>query len=473
MKPFLILLHHYWVTYQTAWQNRHLWQSASRQRDELAFLPPVLELLETPPSPIWRISAWAICLMVVLFLGWGWLGKVDVVATATGKVIPSGHSKTVQTLEAGTVRAIYIREGQYVKQGDVLVELDSTISTADKQKTEKAIYHTQLSMARHEALLFASAQRTIPKLVLPHSLESRVEHDDMANEQRLLANQWQEFQTKLATLEADILRKRAEYEASRDQVSKLSQLLPIISQRASDYLQLMQEGFVSKHLYLEKEQQRIETLHDLASQRHRLKELQAAIQLNTQQHLSQVAVFNKELSDRINEAQKQLTQLKEEYVKAAQQHKATRLAAPVDGIVQGLSIHTLGGVVTPAQTLMHIVPNNETLEAEVLLSNKDVGFVKQGQAVAIKIETFPYTRYGVIDGKVRHISGDAIQNEQRGLVYTAHIQLSRSYVWVEDKKIRLSPGMAVEVDIKTGVRRLIDYFLSPFLEYARESLHER
>jgi len=150
-----------------------------------------------------------------------------------------------------------------------------------------------------------------------------------------------------------------------------------------------------------------------------------------------------------------------------------RLTAPIAGYIQQLSVHTIGGVVTAAQTLMVIVPIDNAIEAEVWLENKDVGFVNPGQEATVKIETFPYSRYGTIKGSVQTVSSDAVSDEKKGLIFHSQIALAKNSIQIENKTVNLSPGMAVTVEIKTGKRRLIEYFLSPLIQYTSESLKER
>lgn len=473
MKSLGLLLKQYWATFREAWQDRNQWQSLPYQKDERAFLPATVELLETPASPSARITGLVLCVMVLLMLLWGIFGKMDIVAQASGRIIPSGHSKTIQPMETSTVRAIYVKEGMLVKKGQLLVELDPTIANADKNKTQDALLHSTLAVARSEALLLALTNQSLPDLVVPPEIDSPENQEDIASAKRILVSLWQEYQAKMATLETDIVRRQAEQDAVRDQVNKLSKVLPIVTERAQAYLKLTHENFVSKHNYLEKEQARIEVAQDLASQRNKLKELQAAVQTVVNQQKSQKALFEKEQIDQLNEAKKQRNQLTQEHIKTTQQHSNTRLVAPVDGVVQGLSIHTVGGVITPAQIVMHIVPKDDVLEVEAWVSNKDIGFIKVGQRAAIKVETFQYTRYGLLEGVVNQVSGDAVEDERRGLIYATRIHLPRAYMKIDGQQVNLVPGMAVDVDIKIGKRRLIEYFLNPFVEYASDSLRER
>ncbi len=181
-------------------------------------------------------------------------------------------------------------------------------------------------------------------------------------------------------------------------------------------------------------------------------------------------------------------------IKAEQRTRLQFLTAPVDGVVQQLAVHTIGGVVTPAQSLAVIVPAESHLEIEAMVSNRDVGFVSAGQSAEIKIDTFAFTRYGLLHGKVLTVSSDAItrdraqdknndqtrgaeatSNEPRGqeLVYAARVSLDRTQMQIEDKLVNLSLGMAVTVEIKTGTRRIISYLLSPLRKYQHDVLRER
>ena len=177
--------------------------------------------------------------------------------------------------------------------------------------------------------------------------------------------------------------------------------------------------------------------------------------------------------DSLNEAEQKATGFSNELVKSDSRGKLMTLTAPVDGTVQQLAVHTVGGVVTPAQPLMVIVPKDNPIEVEAFVENKDIGFVNPGQAAVVKIETFPFTKYGTIDARVIQVSNDAVSDEKRGLIFPARVNLERATIQVENKTVNLSPGMAVTVEVKTSQRRVIEYFLSPLLQYKDESLRER
>jgi hemolysin D len=242
---------------------------------------------------------------------------------------------------------------------------------------------------------------------------------------------------------------------------------------AADLKNLANQNFVSRHLYLEQEQARIEQEGDLANQRSRLTEIKAALQEANGQRQEMVMSTRRAILDSITTAQQKAAALEQEYLKADSRDRLTQLRSPVDGTVQQLAIHTVGGVVTPAQPLMVIVPRDNPLEIEAFVANKDIGFAKPSQDAEIKVETFQYTKYGTLHAKVSAVSHDAINDEKLGLIYAIRVKMHKASIPVEGVEVRLSPGMAVSVEIKTGKRRVIEYFLSPLIQHTSESLRER
>jgi hemolysin D len=236
---------------------------------------------------------------------------------------------------------------------------------------------------------------------------------------------------------------------------------------------LLEKNFVSRHGYLEREQARIEQERDLAAQQAKLEEIRAALLESQRQRASLIAETRRATLDVLNLAEQKVASLSQDQVKAEDRKRLLRLTAPVAGSVQQLAVHTVGGVVTPAQALLVIVPGDNPLEIEAFVENKDIGFVRAGQIAEVKVETFPFTKYGTLHGKVMQVSSDAIQDEKRGLVYAARVKLEKTTLEVDGKTVNLTPGMAVTVEIKTGKRRVVEYFLSPLMQYGDESLRER
>ena len=413
---------------------------------------------------------WSLIAFAALALFWSILGRIDVVASAQGKLIPSDKTKIIQPFETASVQEIHVKDGQTVKAGDVLVELDATTTGADQARLRSDLMMARLQVARATALLAAIARNGgSPRL---QSIQG-VDAAHLKEAQLHLLGQYGEYMAKLARVDADIARREAEIHSTRELVGKLEQTAPIARQRAEDFKRLVDQNFVSRHGYLEREQTRIEQESDLAAQRSRLGELDAALRETLGEKAGIIAETRRLNLDSLNDGQQKVASLEQELLKADTRHKLMRMIAPVDGTVQQLVVHTRGGVVTPAQALMAIVPNDDPVEIEAFIENKDIGFVRAGQEVEIKVETFQYTRYGTIHGQVRSVSHDAIEDEKRGLVYSTRVAMERGSMDVDGARVRLSPGMAVTVEIKTGKRRVIEYFLSPLIEAVSESMHER
>jgi hemolysin D len=452
-----------------AWSQRRETDSPALQPHEAQFLPAALALRDTPVHPAPRITLWLIMAFTLIAVLWATFGRIDVVATAVGKIIPNDRTKVIQPMETAVVKAIHVRDGQEVSLGQVLIELDATTATADSERLRNEALTARLEALRVQALLAALASGTPPRL---QALDG-ADPARLLAEQSQASGQYQEYQAHQLQLHAEIARRRAELQATQEQVTKLEQTAPIARQRAQDYQKLVKENFISRHGYLEREQSRIEQEQDLASSRSKVAEIRAALAEAQQQQATLAAETRRQLLDQHNLAVQKAASLKQELVKADQRGRLMRLSAPVAGTVQQLAISTVGGVVTPAQPLMVIVPKENVLEVEAMLPNKDIGFVNPGQDAEVKVETFPFTKYGILHGTITQLSSDAIQDEKLGLIYSTRVKLAKDTIQVENKTVRLSPGMAVTVEVKTGTRRVIEYFLSPLMQVTSESLRER
>ena len=463
------LFKRYAKIFRHAWSHRRETDAPVLQAHEAQFLPAALALRDTPVHPAPRITLWLIMAFALIALLWAIFGRIDVVATAVGKIIPNDRTKVIQPMETAVVKAIHVRDGQEVKLGQLLIELDATSAAADSERLRNEALTAQLESLRAQALLAALASGTPPKLKpLTGADASR-----LLAEQSQVSGQYQEYQARQLQLQAEITRRRAELQATQEQVTKLEQTAPIARQRAQDYQKLVKENFISQHGYLEREQERIEQEQDLASSRSKVSEIRAALAEAQQQQATLAAETRRQLLDQLNLAAQKAASLEQEWVKADQRGRLMRMTAPVAGTVQQLAVSTVGGVVTPAQPLMVIVPKVNVLEVEAMLPNKDIGFVNPGQDAEVKVETFPFTKYGTLHGKITQVSSDAIQDEKLGLIYSTRVKLAKDTIRVENKTVRLSPGMAVTVEVKTGTRRVIEYFLSPLMQVTSESLRER
>jgi hemolysin D len=434
----------------------------ARSRDEIAFLPAALEIQETPPNPLGRALLWTLVAIIVAAIAWASLGHIDIVAVAPGKVIPSDRVKVIQPVATGQVRAIHVRDGQEVKQGQTLIELDPTIALAERDRLAKQLRDEEAALDRQQ--LFASwlhnGQRSNGRLA--------------AGLQRTLLDQFiAEHRAKLAAIDQSLERKRADMVATQRLVEKGERTLPLITTRAVSVAKLADSNLVARNSALELEQQRIEAEQDLGAQRATLQSTNAAINELAEQRSAAHLEAQRSASQAIEGLEARVGALRQELLKAQTITVQQSLTAPVDGVVQQLKVHTVGGVVTPAEQLMVIVPQGQPLEIEALVFNRDIGFVIEGQRATVKVDAFPFTRYGTIAGDIVNVSKDAATDEKLGLVYPSRIRLATTQIRIDAKNVDLSPGMAVTVEIKTGQRRLIEYFLSPLLQAAAESARER
>lgn len=456
---------------------------------EREFLPAALEIMETPPSPIGRGISVTIVLFFALAIAWAVIGQVDIITTAPGKIVPLSRSKVIQPFEIGVVRAIHVQEGQAVKAGDVLIELDPTIDRADRDRYAKELAEAKLDIARLRAALSID---TDPKGAF-HAPDG-VAPEQVTQAMQLLISQLEAQRAKLAGLDRQIAQNQANKAAIAATIGKLTNAIPLLQQRAEMRKYLADEGLGSKLLYLQEQQDLVEHQEELTVQRARLVEAERALQNLDEQKNQAIAEYRRTNYSDLLQAEQKAGDLQQDLIKAQEHSALQTLTAPVDGTVQQLAVHTLGGVVTPAQQLMVVVPEGGGLEIEAAVSNKDIGFVRSGQSAEIKVDTFNFTKYGMLHGEVLSVSQDAVVREKptdksgdkqvgaesdtsepagQELVYTARISLDKTRMQIDDDLVALTPGMAVTAEIKTGKRRVISYLLSPLVRYKHGALRER
>jgi hemolysin D len=402
------------------------------RHDEREFLPAALEVVETPASPTLRLFALLIVLFFLSAAVWSFLGRVDIMATAPGRVLPAGDVKTIQPLDAGSVRAIDVQNGDHVRRGQLLIALDPTQTGADSDRIASELLQARLDVAR------------------------------------------------LSAEEAEVAA----------QAQKIQATLPILEQKDRINRELVARGFGATFAALDAQQALAEARHDLSISGRRAEEARAGrVALERQRDGARSSYEADVLAD-LRKAQEQQGELTEELVKARDKSAQTEIRSPIDGVVDQLAIHTLHGVVMPAQRLMIIVPDTRDLTVEARLANRDVGFVHVGQKVKVKIETFNFTRYGLLEGRVTDVSPDVVEADPSASpappasetspalktaspTYIARIALSATSMMVDGVRRPLQPGMNVTAEIRTGRRTIVDYLLSPISRKSQESLHER
>lgn len=475
--PTIELLARYRAIFKAAWAHRHELAGPQRLADEAAFLPAALSLQHTPVHPAPRRLAWAIVALFGIALAWSIIGQVDIVAVAPGKIIVSKRTKVVQPLERSVVQRILVKDGDHVQAGQALVELDPTGASADKASVQEALRAAESDVLRSRALLdllqrspATSAQ--MPGL-MPKSIPAHWTPEDTRAAQAQLSAEWSDIAARLAKAQSEIVRRQAEAATVHELIAKLQATLPLARQREADFKALAAQGDISQHATQDCARERLEMERDLATQRARLLETQAALRESENTRTAYLAETQRNLHQREAEAELKRSQATQEQAKATQREKLTTLKAPVAGTVQQLAVHTEGGVVTEAQPLLVVVPGEATVTAEVMLENKDIGFVRPGQEAEIKLEAFLFTRYGTIPATVKTVTADAVNDEKKGAIFPVTLTLAKSTIDVDGQPVKLGPGMNLTAEIKTGKRRVIAYLLSPVQRAASESLRER
>src|SRR6476661_6811754 len=387
-------------------------RAQERRREELAFLPAALEIVETPPSPVGRATAATIVLVFCVALLWAWWGTIDIVASATGKIMPGDGTKVVQPFETGVVRAIRVQDGQVVSAGDVLIELDPTVNAAERDHLRNDLLAERLNIARLRAAL-AGGDDPMADFMPPTDADPEL----ISTQRQLLLNQVTEHRAKIAALLRQQAQKEAEQATTAATIHKLETIVPVIQSRVDIRKTLVEKELGSKLSYFEVLQLLVEQQEEFSVQKSHLKETDAAIAAIRETRGQAAAEYRHTLSDELAKAEQKASGLAKDLIKAEQRTRLQQLTAPVDGVVQQLAIHTVGGVVTPAQSLLVVVPSDSRLEIEAMVSNRDIGFVHAGQDAEIKVDTFNFTRYGLLHGHVLSISQDAIirdRQQERG-----------------------------------------------------------
>ncbi|MDQ0462476.1 hemolysin D [Caulobacter ginsengisoli] len=456
---------------EVLFESFRLDRDAARERQASAdpgFLPAALEILETPPNPLGRAILWLMLAFLTLATLWAFLGSVDVVASANGKVSPRGQVKLIQAADAGVVRAIRVTEGQEVKAGQALMDLDPTVTAADVEQARQALLSAQIDVARSTALVDYAQGRT-PRFIAPQGADPA----SVRTQQAFVTAKIAENSTALAGLRQEQAQRRGDLVMVDSEAEKLSQQLPLAEDQLKGLEKLQGQGYAPTMRVSEVRQRVIGIRQDLAIRRAERDKSIAAIASVDAQIGKLKSEFFREALDALTEAQANERLRSEELKKASDKAALTILYAPVDGVIEQIQVHTIGGVVKPADPLMVLVPKGAELIVDAQVLNRDAGFVRTGQLVEVKLEAYPFTKYGVVPGRVEAISRDAVPDKELGLVYAARVKLLRPWIKVDGRMMLLEPGLSATAEIRTGQRRIIEYLLSPLAKRVREAGRER
>lgn len=436
--------------------------SGTKLYDLLA--PPVCEVTEAPPPLLLKLLLLTMMALATAALAWSFLGELDIVVMGQGTLVPTGRVKVIQLAEQRIVHRILVSEGQRVKAGTPLLDFDIADVLADRDRVEKELAAAQIKATRLRAQLAAGPAFEPPAGADP----ARV-----ADERALFTAERLRLEGEVATLRRDRERASAAREQIAATIDKLDAILPLIRQRVEARRTLVDRQYASATDFLTLRQELVTAEGESRIQRAALAEAETAVAAGNERIAQAERTARRDWTAELVETEGRAALLAEERVKARQRLAALDLRAPEDGTIHELSLHTVGAVVQAAQPLMKLVPEGAVLEVEATLLNRDVGFVTAGQSVQVKLDAFPFTKYGGVSGRVAAVSSDAVADERLGPVYKARVSLDRAVIGIHGKDVPLTPGLTATVDILTGQRRVIDYLLMPVFKATQEAMRER
>ncbi len=451
--------------------------------DVADFAPGLLAITSSPMPRLPRAIFYTVVALFAILLAWALLAKVDIVASAEGRLVPSSYTKIVQPAEAGVVTELLVKEGDAVQAGQVLIRLDPTVAGANSSSLRSDVAYKRLSLRRIDAAL---AGQSLPSA-------AGDEPAMLAQVQAQARAHAQAYADALAQEQAALLRAANELAAAQETLAKLKATLPSYQQSAAAHARLVAEGFVSPIAGNDKEREAIEKAQDLKSQAATVKSLEATISGQKQKIAALTSNYRSQLLIERTEAMAQVAKLEQEGNKLGYKTRLLELRAPQAGIVKDIATTTNGTVVQPGMVLLTLVPKGERLLAEVQVRNEDVGNVRTGQSVRIKVAAFPFQKYGLIEGKVQVLAADSqtpnsaapSASAAANTGYKAWIALDTQALppqggsegnaggGAAQRGYPLEPGMQVVAEIHQGRRTIMEYLLSPVQKVAAEAARER
>ncbi|MBR1153694.1 HlyD family type I secretion periplasmic adaptor subunit [Bradyrhizobium sp. JYMT SZCCT0428] len=474
-------------------------KSAVSGRDR-EFLPSALEVLETPPSPVPVALMLTICAFVAAAIAWSFFGRLDVHAVAQGKIEASGRTKVIQPMDPGKVVSLAVENGTHVKAGDELIAFDPAEAEADARRLREAVSSAYAEIVRRQlAIRQARAWPSAPLLpVAAIQWKDDILPASRAREHQVLLADVSQLSETLGNIEQQIAQKNATRDRLNMSIKFQTELIKTLQDRVAVRETSLKLEVGTKINLFDAMESLDKSRSALASDTGQLLEAQAAVaELNSEKDKA-LATFVADNTTKLADAERKLEDTAQQYAKANTKLTRTKLYAPADGIVQQVAVTTVGQVVTTGQQLMTIVPNDGRFQVEVYVANTDIGFVKVGQDAVIKLDTFPFTRFGSLHGKVTRIATDAIDEQTarrqqanatsqvnaqnsagvspgqpQNFVFLVTIALDENAMKIDDAVIPLTPGMTLTAEIKTDSRRIIEYVLSPLARIASQALKER
>ena len=462
----------------------HKWQKWKQGRakkraakDALNFLPSALEIQTKPPHPFFHRFLWLVILLIIFFILWASLGQIDVVVTGEGKIIPIEQVKKIQPLEKGSIAKILVKNGELVHKGAALIALDQSLTKAEIRHLVKRL--KTYKMRLEENTLFYTLLKSYPLSSLSfHTFREKLQANlAQPHEQslRLVWRKWQAYVADIKALKAEIAKTESELQGAKSHVKMLETTLPIIREQTAMLAQLHQKNYASKSEYLKSRQTLIEKEQALEIAKASRNELSSKLSAIVSKLEAQKANYFVQTLRAIQESDIEINTIENTLNKQRILEDKQILTAPITGYVHDLKVHTIGAVVTPAEVLLQIIPKTSAFEVAASIPNRDIGYIQEGQSTMIKVETYPFTEYGYLQGHIRDISDDAVSDNIKGLIFKVNVSITEPFLkrLSDGKKVKISPGMSAQIEIKTHKRAIIAYFLSPLIRGFKESFKER
>ena len=446
--------------------------------EELAFAPEILRIQESPPSPLPRLVLQVLVALFAVALVGAAVGRLDIIAVAQGKLVPQSYLQIVQPAEASIVREILVRDGDLVSAGQVLVRLDSTLSDADLKQLENDLRNRSLQLRRIDAELAGTALER--RAGDPPALFAQVQAQHRDRRQAWL--------DALAAEKAVLARAEQDLRAALETETKLKKTVPIYREQEEAFAKLNKDGFAGRLMLLDKQRERVEKEQDLKSQEYAIAGLKSAIEQSTQRIAQIGSNYRQALQNERVDAEGQLLKLQQEREKQTHRHGLLELKAPQEAIVKDLATRSVGSVLAPGTVVMTLVPRNEEVQAEVWVTSLDAGFVRPDQPVKLKFSAYPFQKYGMVAGRVKHVSPDSselpqAQNLEKRKASDEHVPpptgfralvtLEKPYLDLDGTRYPVTAGMQVNAEIHLGTRSVLEYLLSPIQKVVHEAARER
>ena len=417
-----------------------------------------------------RISANLLLFGIVFFIIWGiiWAhgAVLEEVTTGQGQVIPSSKVQVVQNLEGGIVSKIHVKEGDIVRKGQLLLEIDTT-QYASKLGEDRAKYLGFLATASR---LEAEVKGTTP--TFPASIEK--EHPDfVAQEMSLYRARQTELRAAVGVLTQQVDQKRQEIVELKTRIKQLSQSLELANEELGITEPMVERGVTSRVELIRLKRSVNDLKTDMLGAQQSLPRAESALKEAERRVEERHALFVSDARTKLAETKVEMAALSESLNSTEDRLRRTEVRSPVDGSVKTLNVNTVGGVIRPGMDLMEIVPLQDSLLVEAKVRPQDIAFIRPGQDAKVKITAYDYSIYGTLPAKVENISADTIVDDQGRSYYQIRVRTDHNFLQKDGNRLPIIAGMIAEVDVLTGKRTVLDYLMKPFIRGKEKAMRER